>query len=218
MEPSCTPGPCAWSRERESVDSETEKGNAPVHETGTEVLKIRLALKGRPLRVCTFKKDVVTIGRDPDSDIYLDNPGISRHHLRLERCAEGFYAEDLESANGTFLNDEPIRKALLRDEDVLRVGKFSLWVSYDKDRRGSGAQRAVSPSTFQGTTVLSTSELDDMLARAREEDTAAAEPEPVLEVPPVRTFSRAWVIGAALSSFVCGTAVGATLFWLVFVH
>ncbi len=200
------------------MDSEIEKGSESAQETGSEVLKVRLALKGRPLRVCTFKKDVVTIGRDPDSDIYLDNPGISRHHLRLERCAEGFYAEDLESANGTFLNDEPIRKALLRDEDVLRVGKFSLWVSYEKDRRGSGAQRAVSPSTFQGTTVLSTSELDDMLTRARAQDTTSVEPKPLPAAPSVRTFSRAWLVGAALSSFVCGTAVGATLFWLVFVH
>ena len=202
------------------MDSQIGKGTGQKSETGGEVLKVRLSLMGRPLKVCTFQKDVVTVGRDPESDIYLDNPGISRHHLRLEKTAAGYYAEDLESANGTFLNDEPIRKALLRNEDVLRVGKFSLWIAYESDRRSSSADsKAVSPTTFQGTTVLSSAELDDMMARARQRDTAPGE-EPVVAPTPVRQpsgASSAQVFGVALFSFVLGIAVGVAATW-IFVH
>ena len=198
------------------MDSRIDKESHATPELGNEVLKIRLSLMGRPMRVCAFQKDVITIGRDPDSDIALDNPGISRHHVRLEKCAEGYYAEDLERANGTYLNDELIRKALLRNEDVLRVGKFSLWISYERDRRSSRADaRALSPTTFQGTTVLSTAELEDMMARAREHDT------PPVDVPaspvPVRHPRRVRTGAVALVSFVLGIAVGVAATW-IYVH
>ena len=198
------------------MDSQVDKGSQSLPDIGNEVLKIRLSLMGRPLRVCTFQKAVVTIGRDPDSDIALDNPGISRHHLRLEKCAEGYYAEDLESANGTFLNDEPIRKALLRNEDVLRIGKFSLWISYERDRRSSRADTShLSPTTFQGTTVLSTAELEDMMARAREHDVRPEEAPPA--PTPVVFHRRGRTAVVALAFFVLGIAVGVAATW-IYVH
>jgi len=199
------------------MDSQIEKGSRTPPDVGNEVLKIRLSLMGRPLRVCTFQKDVVTIGRDPDSDIALDNPGISRHHVRLEKSAAGYYAEDLESANGTFLNDEPIRKALLRNEDVLRVGKFSLWISYEKDRRSTHPDaRNLSPTTFQGTTVLSTAELEDMMARAREHETHPVE-EPPAPAPVVARRRHGRTAGVALVFFLLGIAVGVAATW-IYVH
>ena len=194
------------------MDHPVDKETHAATDTGGEVLKIRLSLMGRPMRVVTFQKDVVTIGRDPESDIALDNPGISRHHLRLERCAEGYYAEDLESANGTFLNDEPIRKALLRNDDVVRIGKFSLWISYERDRRSSrGDTKTVSPSTFQGTTVLSTAELEEMMTRARTQDTAPIEIHAPKRMATGMPRGRAFAV--ALVFFVLGIALGATATW-----
>src|SRR5262245_64584063 len=114
------------------MDSPMNKATDTTFDASSEVLKVRVSLMGRPIKVCTFQDDVVTVGRDPDSDLHLDNPGISRHHLRLERAPEGYYVHDLERANGTFLNDELVRRALLRSEDVIRVGKFSLWVNYQR--------------------------------------------------------------------------------------
>ena len=195
------------------MEHETDKSLAATPETGAEVLKIRLSLRGRPLKVCTFQKDVVTVGRDPDSDIYLDNPGVSRHHLRLERCAEGYYAEDLESANGSFLNDAPIRKALVRNDDVIRVGKFSLWMTYEKDRRRQELDaQTISPTSVQGTTVLSTNEIEGMIARARE-----AEPEPPVEEMPERVEAsspeRGTLVTVALLGLSVGLSLGAALTW-----
>lgn len=55
------------------------------------VLKLRLSLMGRPVRNYTFDKPVVCVGRDPEADIFVDNPGVSRDHFRLERTPSGEY-------------------------------------------------------------------------------------------------------------------------------
>jgi diguanylate cyclase (GGDEF)-like protein len=62
------------------------------------------------------------IGRDPDCHISLRDKSVSRHHARLQREREGFFAMDLGSKNGTFINDLPISKTVLADGNYLRVG------------------------------------------------------------------------------------------------
>src|SRR5262245_46803744 len=100
---------------------------------GSTVLKIRVSLKGRPIRVHSFAKDVVTIGRDPDADVFLDNPGVSRNHAKIEKTSSGFVVEDLGSANGTYVNDEPIQRRTISNDEVLRIGKFSLWLGLEDE-------------------------------------------------------------------------------------
>jgi diguanylate cyclase (GGDEF)-like protein len=67
------------------------------------------------------KKDLV-LGRAPDCHIVLDEDSVSRQHVRIEVSPTGYYAVDLESTNGTFVNDVRIDSARLRDGDYLRVG------------------------------------------------------------------------------------------------
>jgi predicted component of type VI protein secretion system len=45
-----------------------------------------------------------TVGRDPISDIAINDPEVSRQHARISKTKEGLLLEDLESTNGTFLN------------------------------------------------------------------------------------------------------------------
>lgn len=87
------------------------------------LLKLRLSLMGRPVRNYTFDKPVVSVGRDPGSDVFVDNPGVSRDHFRLEKNAAGEYQlVDLGSANGTFVNDQMVHTAVLKSNDVVRFG------------------------------------------------------------------------------------------------
>jgi diguanylate cyclase (GGDEF)-like protein len=62
------------------------------------------------------------LGRDDDCDIPLTDPSVSRRHAQLRPAEDGCYAIDLDSKNGTFVNDEPITVRRLRDGDYLRVG------------------------------------------------------------------------------------------------
>lgn len=69
-------------------------------------------------------KAVTTIGRSRDSDIVLPSDCVSRRHGRLEQRDGQLYAVDVESTNGTYVNDEPQRiseRALARG-DQLRIG------------------------------------------------------------------------------------------------
>jgi pSer/pThr/pTyr-binding forkhead associated (FHA) protein len=186
-----------------------------------KLLRIRVSLKGRPVKSYTFKKDAIRIGRNPESDIFLDNPGISREHFKIELNSRGYYeVEDLGSANGTYLNDELIQREPLMNNDVIRAGKFSLWVNYEEDRRGSGGEGAGSPTAYEGTTVLSTNELEDLMHKAKEMDAQAPETWPA-ETPPSaekaasHAPSRSVWIGTVAAAFVLGGLVGAGVVWLL---
>ena len=41
-----------------------------------DLIKLRLSLMGRPVRNFTFTKPVISVGRDPGADVYVDNPGV----------------------------------------------------------------------------------------------------------------------------------------------
>ncbi len=69
----------------------------------------------------------IVIGRNRDAAVYLDDEGISRNHVRVERWPGGeFVAFDLSSTNGTFLNGVRIRSAVLAEGDILRIGATEL--------------------------------------------------------------------------------------------
>jgi two-component system, cell cycle response regulator len=74
-------------------------------------------------RLAAIDGKPVTIGRAPDADLVIEDVGLSRHHVRIARGMDGsFYAEDLESTNGTYLRSERIGVALLQGRDVLQLG------------------------------------------------------------------------------------------------
>ncbi|MGE3621521.1 MAG: FHA domain-containing protein [Acidimicrobiia bacterium] len=71
-------------------------------------------------------QDVVTAGRHPDSDIFLDDITVSRRHAELVRAPVGYVVRDAGSLNGTYLNRERVEQAELHDGDELQVGSFKL--------------------------------------------------------------------------------------------
>ena len=64
----------------------------------------------------------VVIGRGNDCDIRINDHSVSRRHARIQPGADGYYAVDLQSTNGTFVNDVPASMYKLKDGDYLRVG------------------------------------------------------------------------------------------------
>jgi diguanylate cyclase (GGDEF)-like protein len=64
----------------------------------------------------------LVIGRGGDCEIRINDHSVSRRHARIQPGSEGHYAVDLESTNGTFVNDVPASMHKLKDGDYLRVG------------------------------------------------------------------------------------------------
>ncbi len=64
----------------------------------------------------------IVIGRGADCDIRINDHSVSRRHARIQPGADGYYAVDLQSTNGTFVNDMPASMYKLKDGDYLRVG------------------------------------------------------------------------------------------------
>ena len=70
--------------------------------------------------------DVATVGRHPDSDLFLDDVTVSRRHAQIVRTPDGYAVRDAGSLNGTYLNRERIEEAVLRNGDELQIGRFKL--------------------------------------------------------------------------------------------
>jgi pSer/pThr/pTyr-binding forkhead associated (FHA) protein len=70
--------------------------------------------------------DVVSAGRHPDSDIFLDDVTVSRRHAEFRRTDEGFVVSDVGSLNGTYVNRDRIDGVLLTNGDEVQVGKYRL--------------------------------------------------------------------------------------------
>jgi hypothetical protein len=91
-------------------------------------LDIAVLFKGRVVARSKFEGDVVRIGRSPESDVFIDNLGLSRHHATLRRESGVWTLEDLESSGGTFVNGRRVKQLHLTDGDRVGVGKFTLLV------------------------------------------------------------------------------------------
>ena len=97
------------------VPGEGEVGQLIVTRGGTAGARFALA------------DDVVTIGRHPESTIFLDDITVSRRHAEVRRSPDGQYRlADVGSLNGTYLDGERIDEAPLREGAQVQVGKFRL--------------------------------------------------------------------------------------------
>lgn len=69
---------------------------------------------------------LVTAGRHPDSDIFLDDVTVSRRHAEIVRDQDRYTVRDVGSLNGTYVNRRLVEEAELHDGDELQIGRFKL--------------------------------------------------------------------------------------------
>jgi pSer/pThr/pTyr-binding forkhead associated (FHA) protein len=107
----------------------------------------------------------LVIGRDDRAEIQVLDQGVSRRHAEIFRMGEMYFIRDLESRNGTFVNEERVKEELLRDGDEVRIGSTTL-VFEDAGAPVLGHPKPrgrvrVSPSADATTTIA----IDEHLAR-----------------------------------------------------
>jgi sigma-B regulation protein RsbU (phosphoserine phosphatase) len=103
-------------------------------------------------------RDRVTIGRSRESDIFLPDQWLSRHHAEIRRDGDAFVVVDLGSKNGTLLNGDQVASSQrLRHGDIITLGEHILTFSDD-----SGGEDEAAP---EGTRIFSAKELSDIRTR-----------------------------------------------------
>ena len=88
--------------------------------------KLVLSMDGLVLKEMPLSKERTTIGRKPDNDIQIDNLAISGHHAVITCITSDAFLEDQNSTNGTYLNGQPVKKNVLRNNDVIELGKYKI--------------------------------------------------------------------------------------------
>lgn len=67
-----------------------------------------------------------SIGRHPDSDVFLDDVTVSRRHALIRRSGDCYEVTDTGSLNGTYVDRERVERAGLADMHELQIGRFVL--------------------------------------------------------------------------------------------
>ena len=70
--------------------------------------------------------DLVSVGRDPQSDIFLDDITVSRLHAEVARDGARYSIRDVGSLNGTYVNRRLVDQGELSEGDEVQIGKFKL--------------------------------------------------------------------------------------------
>ena len=81
---------------------------------------------GRAGETFALEGDRLTVGRRPDSDLFLDDVTVSRDHAVIVRRGSDYYLDDCGSLNGTYVNRRRIDSHRLIDGDELQIGKYKL--------------------------------------------------------------------------------------------
>lgn len=129
--------------------------------------KLSLMFEKRLVKEVPVGTRPVGIGRAPDNDLPVDNLAVSNHHARVFFEAGRLVVEDLDSLNGTFVNDLRVERATLHDGDSIWIGKHHIKVDATGDTPISvDSKRKTAAPSINETMVLDTKQRRDMLQQA----------------------------------------------------
>lgn len=124
---------------------------------------ITLKFKGNTIKAFTLKKgDSLTIGRRNTNDIMIENLAVSGNHAKIDSVEDGFLITDLQSKNGSFVNDQLFTSHFLDHGDVITIGKHVLEFTYNEGE--IRPQKRMGLHMMDQTMVMDTDKQREMLA------------------------------------------------------
>ena len=124
--------------------------------------RLELAVRNTDRVVSLVPGQSIIIGRTAQCDLQIDDPSVSRRHCQIDFTEGLLQVRDLDSANGTFLNERPVKESTARVGDLIRLGAAILEVRdpsgltqrpdqtvfVDESTVESVIQRRIEPSSF----------------------------------------------------------------------
>jgi pSer/pThr/pTyr-binding forkhead associated (FHA) protein len=124
-----------------------------------------------------FLKDSITIGRQEDNTIPIDNLAVSGYHARIDKAGSDFILTDLQSTNGTFVNDSKVVSHKLSHGDNIVIGKHVLlFVAADK---GKAEEEEDKKMSLNKTMMLDTAKQRELLSKQKGAPPGAKAPEKI---------------------------------------
>ncbi|MGD8996427.1 MAG: FHA domain-containing protein, partial [Syntrophobacterales bacterium] len=87
---------------------------------------LTLQFKDLALKEFELTGQSMTMGREPDNDIIVENLLVSGYHARIDPAGREYVLTDLQSKNGTFVNGERVTSTKLKDGDQILIGKHTI--------------------------------------------------------------------------------------------
>ena len=128
------------------------------------MIKLVMRVGGKEVKTVESDKDELTIGRNPDNDILIDNLAVSDRHARIIRGADGYVLQDLDSTNGTFVNEKKINQVALQQKDTIDIGKHLIEVTKLTSQVSEDSRQKGAPIT-EKTMKLDTKRYKEMLKK-----------------------------------------------------
>jgi pSer/pThr/pTyr-binding forkhead associated (FHA) protein len=144
--------------------------NRPKREFAMPTLTLRFeqnSIKDYPVE----KGKTLTIGRKETNDVVIENLGVSSRHAKIDTVDDTFLLTDLQSKNGTFVNEKLITSHWLKHGDVIAIGKHTLVFSFAE---GEARPDASGGAMMEETMVMETDKYQAMLAKSYPHPSAAA--------------------------------------------
>jgi pSer/pThr/pTyr-binding forkhead associated (FHA) protein len=108
------------------------------------------------------KGDTLTIGRKENNDVVIENLAVSGNHAKIDAVGDGFLLTDLQSKNGTFVDEQLITSHYMKHKDVIMIGKHSFVFTYDEGEKQPDNQKL---ADMDKTMVMDTDQHRAMLAK-----------------------------------------------------
>jgi hypothetical protein len=127
--------------------------------------RLVLLFNKQVIREIPFAENSITVGRKPDNAVAIDNLAVSGYHARIDKTGDEYILTDLQSTNGTFVNDKRISSHRLRHGDNVIVGKHVLlFIAGEKESEDGQAE-----TELNQTMMLETAKQRQLLAREKSE-------------------------------------------------
>jgi pSer/pThr/pTyr-binding forkhead associated (FHA) protein len=140
--------------------------------------KLILTFNKQVIKEYPFTKDSITMGRQEDNTIVIDNLAVSGYHAKIDRVGGEFILTDLQSTNGTFVNDQKVVSHRLSHRDNIVIGKHViLYIATEKGKlEGEGTDKKLQ---MDKTMLLDTAKQRELLAKQKVAPSSTKLPEEV---------------------------------------
>jgi hypothetical protein len=107
-----------------AFEEEGSKAPPAVATDGASLIELDQVEGTAGRRMHDIGEETITVGRSPESNIFLDDVSVSRKHAEIARGEHGYTIRDVGSLNGTYVNRVRVDAVDLRDGDEIQIGKY----------------------------------------------------------------------------------------------